>query len=155
MAASLVLFSLLLLHFTQAEELMSIDGAPSPSPQAQPIDCGVACEGRCRLSKRPNLCKRSCGSCCHRCKCVPPGTSGNYEACPCYANLTTTAYAEDLGILYCFLTNWDASESALWHNILSRVWLSAPSLPLEDLKSSTNSRVSNPCNFTTSRTRAT
>ncbi|KAB2051538.1 hypothetical protein ES319_A12G061400v1 [Gossypium barbadense] len=89
MAASLVLFSLLLLHFTQAEELMSIDGAPSPSPQAQPIDCGVACEGRCRLSKRPNLCKRSCGSCCHRCKCVPPGTSGNYEACPCYANLTT------------------------------------------------------------------
>ncbi|GMJ07884.1 hypothetical protein HRI_004457600 [Hibiscus trionum] len=89
-AASLLLFSLLLLHFTQAEQLMhSFDGAPSPSPLAQPIDCGVACEGRCRLSKRQNLCKRSCGSCCARCKCVPPGTAGNHEACPCYANLRT------------------------------------------------------------------
>ena len=55
--------------------------------------------------------------------------------------MQVSAYAEDLGILYCFLTNWDAAESSLWHNILNRVWLSAPSLPLEDLKSSTNSRV--------------
>ncbi|KAK8717610.1 hypothetical protein V6N13_044871 [Hibiscus sabdariffa] len=88
-AVSLLLFSLLLLHFTQAEQLMRFDGAPSPSPLAQPIDCRVACEGRCRLSKRQNLCKRSCGSCCARCRCVPPGTAGNHEACPCYANLTT------------------------------------------------------------------
>ncbi|KAE8685961.1 Gibberellin-regulated protein 3 [Hibiscus syriacus] len=87
--ASLFLFYLLLLHFAQAEEPMSFDGAPSPSPMAQPIDCGVACEGRCRLSKRKNLCKRSCGSCCARCLCVPPGTAGNHQACPCYANLRT------------------------------------------------------------------
>ncbi|OMO57050.1 Gibberellin-regulated protein [Corchorus capsularis] len=36
-AASLVLFSLLLLHLTQAEELMSFSAAPSPSPLPQPI----------------------------------------------------------------------------------------------------------------------
>ncbi|OMO84633.1 Gibberellin regulated protein [Corchorus olitorius] len=88
-ATSLVLFSLLLLHLTQAEELMSFSAAPSPSPLAQPIDCGLACQGRCRLSKRPNLCKRACGSCCAKCKCVPPGTAGNHNACPCYANLLT------------------------------------------------------------------
>ncbi|KAK6288186.1 hypothetical protein POUND7_014365 [Theobroma cacao] len=90
-AASLVVFSLLLLHLTQAEELMSFDGAvaPSPSPQPQTIDCGEACQGRCKLSKRPNLCKRTCGSCCAKCNCVPPGTAGNHEACPCYARLTT------------------------------------------------------------------
>ncbi|XP_059637173.1 gibberellin-regulated protein 1-like [Cornus florida] len=52
-------------------------------------DCGSACAGRCRLSSRPNLCKRACGTCCERCNCVPPGTSGNEDVCPCYANMTT------------------------------------------------------------------
>ncbi|KAJ0989756.1 hypothetical protein J5N97_008112 [Dioscorea zingiberensis] len=53
------------------------------------IDCGAACSGRCRLSSRPNLCMRACGTCCARCNCVPPGTSGNTDQCPCYANMTT------------------------------------------------------------------
>ncbi|CAI9104697.1 OLC1v1003421C1 [Oldenlandia corymbosa var. corymbosa] len=53
------------------------------------LDCGVACAARCQLSSRPRLCKRACGTCCARCKCVPPGTSGNYDVCPCYASLTT------------------------------------------------------------------
>ncbi|CAA6661577.1 unnamed protein product [Spirodela intermedia] len=38
-------------------------------------DCARACAGRCRLSSRPNLCKRACGTCCSRCNCVPPGTA--------------------------------------------------------------------------------
>ncbi|KAJ0743639.1 putative gibberellin regulated protein [Helianthus annuus] len=41
------------------------------------------------LSKRPHLCNRACGTCCGRCNCVPLGTSGNYEACACYAEMTT------------------------------------------------------------------
>ena len=52
-------------------------------------DCDDACDARCQLSSRPHLCKRACGTCCARCDCVPPGTSGNYDACPCYANMTT------------------------------------------------------------------
>ncbi|GJN26052.1 hypothetical protein PR202_gb13950 [Eleusine coracana subsp. coracana] len=52
-------------------------------------DCGSACAARCRLASRQNLCKRACGSCCARCDCVPPGTSGNQDKCPCYANITT------------------------------------------------------------------
>ncbi|GAV88598.1 GASA domain-containing protein [Cephalotus follicularis] len=88
--ASLLLFSLLLLHVTEAQESSSIGGAPIESkPLPQKMDCGVACGDRCKLSKRPNLCKRACGSCCAKCSCVPPGTSGNYNSCPCYANLTT------------------------------------------------------------------
>ncbi|XP_015969834.1 gibberellin-regulated protein 1 [Arachis duranensis] len=55
----------------------------------QQIDCSGACAARCRLSSRPNLCRRSCGTCCQRCNCVPPGTAGNQEVCPCYASLTT------------------------------------------------------------------
>ncbi|KAF5740857.1 gibberellin-regulated protein 1-like [Tripterygium wilfordii] len=58
-------------------------------PQLQEIDCDSACDVRCRLSSRPNLCKRACGTCCARCKCVPPGTYGHYDTCPCYANMTT------------------------------------------------------------------
>ncbi|PKI45669.1 hypothetical protein CRG98_033985 [Punica granatum] len=69
-------------------ELNSVkDNAPSPPPPK--IDCDAACSARCRLSSRPHLCKRACGTCCERCDCVPPGTSGNYDVCPCYANMTT------------------------------------------------------------------
>ncbi|XP_047310702.1 snakin-2 [Impatiens glandulifera] len=53
------------------------------------LDCGSACVVRCQMSSRPNLCTRICGTCCARCNCVPPGTSGNYEFCPCYFNMTT------------------------------------------------------------------
>ncbi|NP_001351693.1 snakin-2-like precursor [Cicer arietinum] len=56
----------------------------------QDIDCGGLCISRCSLHSRPNLCKRACGTCCVRCKCVPPGTSGNREICgACYTDMTT------------------------------------------------------------------
>ncbi|QCD98794.1 gibberellin-regulated protein 11-like [Vigna unguiculata] len=61
----------------------------SPNPSPPTIDCDGECTRRCQLSSRPNLCKRACGTCCQRCNCVPSGTSGHYEECPCYANLTT------------------------------------------------------------------
>ncbi|XP_023535343.1 gibberellin-regulated protein 11-like [Cucurbita pepo subsp. pepo] len=59
------------------------------SPLPGEIDCGEACDARCQLSSRQKICKRACGTCCARCQCVPPGTSGNYDVCPCYANMTT------------------------------------------------------------------
>ncbi|KAH1244252.1 Snakin-2 [Glycine max] len=52
-------------------------------------DCNAACAARCRLASRQRMCHRACGTCCRRCNCVPPGTSGNQEVCPCYASLTT------------------------------------------------------------------
>ncbi|OMO77521.1 Gibberellin regulated protein [Corchorus capsularis] len=56
----------------------------------QEIDCGELCKVRCSLNSRPNRCKRACGTCCVRCKCVPPGTSGNRELCgTCYTGMTT------------------------------------------------------------------
>ncbi|XVE94563.1 hypothetical protein REPUB_Repub02eG0019800 [Reevesia pubescens] len=63
--------------------------AENSPTQDDKIDCGGACDERCKLSSRPNLCKRACGTCCDRCNCVPPGTSGNYDSCPCYRDLTT------------------------------------------------------------------
>ncbi|OAY61531.1 gibberellin-regulated protein 3 [Manihot esculenta] len=54
------------------------------------LDCGGLCKVRCSLHSRPNVCLRACGTCCLRCQCVPPGTSGNREVCgKCYTEMTT------------------------------------------------------------------
>nr|AJP06295.1 GASA2 [Pinus tabuliformis] len=53
------------------------------------IDCNAACERRCAKASRHKMCLRACGTCCARCNCVPPGTSGNEDTCPCYATITT------------------------------------------------------------------
>ncbi|KAL5845290.1 hypothetical protein ACOSQ4_011248 [Xanthoceras sorbifolium] len=88
-ASLLVISSLLVLHIVEAHhQMVSTSAAPNYNPSPN-IDCGDACTARCRESSRPRLCKRACGSCCGQCNCVPPGTAGNYEACPCYASLTT------------------------------------------------------------------
>ncbi|KAJ9674976.1 hypothetical protein PVL29_024092 [Vitis rotundifolia] len=80
-----LLISLLVYQIAEAATTSGDEG----SPPTEKMDCGAACSARCRLSSRPNLCKRACGTCCSRCNCVPPGTSGNQETCPCYANMTT------------------------------------------------------------------
>ncbi|KAK4427182.1 Gibberellin-regulated protein 14 [Sesamum alatum] len=66
--------------------------APAPAPSQNPnhLDCGGLCKHRCSLHSRQNLCMRACGTCCVRCKCVPPGTYGNRDICgECYTNMTT------------------------------------------------------------------
>ncbi|KAL5780687.1 hypothetical protein ACOSQ2_011424 [Xanthoceras sorbifolium] len=83
-----LLLSLLVLHLVEADEMVSTN-AKTTGYGSPKIDCGAACKARCQLSSRPRLCKRACGTCCGRCNCVPPGTAGNYEVCPCYASLTT------------------------------------------------------------------
>ncbi|XP_027332579.1 gibberellin-regulated protein 11-like [Abrus precatorius] len=86
-----ILISLLILHLVESDTkiISTMVESESPSPLPPKIDCDGACNRRCELSSRPNLCNRACGTCCERCNCVPSGTSGNYEECPCYANMTT------------------------------------------------------------------
>ncbi|XP_054813067.1 snakin-2-like [Prosopis cineraria] len=81
------LVSLLLLH--NLAHAHQTEQESITSSLYQQIDCKGGCSARCRLSSRPRLCQRACGTCCRRCNCVPPGTAGNQEMCPCYANLTT------------------------------------------------------------------
>ncbi|KAJ0879446.1 putative gibberellin regulated protein [Helianthus annuus] len=81
-----------MLHFManiRAAEPYQGRNEPTDTSQTTSGYCGKACATRCMLSKRPHLCNRACGTCCGRCNCVPPGTSGNYEACACYAEMTT------------------------------------------------------------------
>ncbi|XP_061355822.1 gibberellin-regulated protein 1-like isoform X2 [Gastrolobium bilobum] len=83
---SSLLASLLLFHLVEAYQPALAQPQGSVLKQ---IDCKGACAARCRLASRQNMCHRACGSCCRRCNCVPPGTAGNQEKCPCYASLTT------------------------------------------------------------------
>ncbi|XP_039170206.1 snakin-2-like [Eucalyptus grandis] len=90
LCTTLLLFSILLIHQAESDYMViQLNTAEEPAPPPPHIDCDGACDARCQLSSRPHLCKRACGTCCARCDCVPPGTSGNYDACPCYANMTT------------------------------------------------------------------
>ncbi|KAG6704848.1 hypothetical protein I3842_07G153100 [Carya illinoinensis] len=84
-----VLIYLLLIHLNEAYQMVNTNVAKDSLPKQ--IDCGAAYTARCQLSSRQRMCKRACGTCCARCNYVPPGTSGNQEVCPCYANMTTHA----------------------------------------------------------------
>ncbi|KAL5557889.1 hypothetical protein UlMin_034100 [Ulmus minor] len=85
-----LLVSVFVLNLVEAKATVNGNAANSDNYAPKPkIDCGAACDARCTLSSRPHLCKRACGTCCQRCSCVPPGTSGNQEVCPCYYNMTT------------------------------------------------------------------
>ncbi|XP_023518636.1 gibberellin-regulated protein 11-like [Cucurbita pepo subsp. pepo] len=86
---SKALFKCVFMTLLVAYMVNSIDAVVVQPPNAQNIDCGGACGSRCKLSSRPNLCNRACGTCCARCSCVPPGAFGNYDARPCYADMTT------------------------------------------------------------------
>ncbi|PHT63990.1 Snakin-2 [Capsicum annuum] len=96
MAISKALLASLFLSLLLLEQVQSIqtdhvasNAISEAAYSYKKIDCGGKCSARCRLSSRPRLCKRACGTCCARCNCVPPGTSGNTHTCPCYANMTT------------------------------------------------------------------
>ncbi|KAL2894834.1 Snakin-2 [Bienertia sinuspersici] len=80
-----ILISFILLQFVQANKMVNGEGYHGVAQS----DCGVACEARCSLASRQKMCLRACGTCCARCKCVPPGTYGNEDVCPCYATMTT------------------------------------------------------------------
>ncbi|XP_006342570.1 gibberellin-regulated protein 1-like [Solanum tuberosum] len=64
------------------------EGANNPT-YIPTSECGTACEARCSLASRHKMCLRACGTCCTRCNCVPPGTSGNQDLCPCYRDMLT------------------------------------------------------------------
>ncbi|GMH03265.1 hypothetical protein Nepgr_005104 [Nepenthes gracilis] len=82
-----VIISLLVLLLVQADETVNASG--SGASLAYKINCGQACRVRCSLASRHKICLRACGTCCARCLCVPPGTSGNQKVCPCYYYMTT------------------------------------------------------------------
>ncbi|XP_040863212.1 gibberellin-regulated protein 13 [Glycine max] len=95
--------AMLLLLECHAEIVSCPREAPSPAPSTspapapngttegslQPQDCGPRCEERCSKTHHKKPCLFFCNKCCAKCLCVPPGTYGNKEVCPCYNNWKT------------------------------------------------------------------
>ncbi|XP_042513062.1 gibberellin-regulated protein 12-like isoform X1 [Macadamia integrifolia] len=55
----------------------------------RPEDCAKACAYRCSATAHKNNCLLFCNMCCKKCLCVPSGTYGHKEECPCYNNWKT------------------------------------------------------------------
>lgn len=49
--------------------------------------CKGKCAVRCSKAGREDRCLTYCGICCTKCNCVPSGTYGNLDECPCYRDL--------------------------------------------------------------------
>ncbi|CAJ1848747.1 unnamed protein product [Sphenostylis stenocarpa] len=52
-------------------------------------DCPKECARRCSQAHGMKACLFFCNLCCEKCLCVPSGTYGNKEECPCYENWKT------------------------------------------------------------------
>ncbi|XP_052197520.1 protein RSI-1-like [Diospyros lotus] len=76
----LVVTVLLLIIFSNA-----VEGYNGLRPQ----DCRPRCSYRCSATSYRKRCMFFCLKCCAKCLCVPPGTYGNKETCPCYNNWKT------------------------------------------------------------------
>ncbi|KAL5743470.1 hypothetical protein ACOSQ2_026586 [Xanthoceras sorbifolium] len=55
----------------------------------RPSDCKPRCTYRCSATSHKKPCMFFCQKCCSKCLCVPPGTYGNKQVCPCYNNWKT------------------------------------------------------------------
>ncbi|MCL7023317.1 hypothetical protein MKW94_027605 [Papaver nudicaule] len=55
----------------------------------QPPECARACKHRCSATSHKKPCLLYCNKCCNKCLCVPRGTYGHKEECPCYNNWKT------------------------------------------------------------------
>ncbi|KAE8099939.1 hypothetical protein FH972_017882 [Carpinus fangiana] len=49
--------------------------------------CDSKCGKRCANAGVKDRCLKYCGICCEKCQCVPSGTYGNKDECPCYRDL--------------------------------------------------------------------
>ncbi|KAH7511172.1 protein GAST1 [Ziziphus jujuba] len=55
----------------------------------RPQECSPRCTARCSATAYKKPCMLFCQKCCAKCLCVPPGTYGNKQVCPCYNNWKT------------------------------------------------------------------
>ncbi|KAK4577845.1 hypothetical protein RGQ29_028109, partial [Quercus rubra] len=53
------------------------------------VKCAPACNFRCSNTQYKKACLTYCNLCCAKCLCVPSGTFGHKEECPCYNNWKT------------------------------------------------------------------
>ncbi|KAJ1406617.1 Gibberellin regulated protein [Sesbania bispinosa] len=83
--AKIVSAFLLMLAMAYVIQVAYAGGEGSLRPQ----DCPGACDYRCSKTQYRKACLTYCNICCAKCLCVPSGTYGHKEECPCYNNWKT------------------------------------------------------------------
>ncbi|XP_074277420.1 gibberellin-regulated protein 6-like [Silene latifolia] len=81
----LFLLALLVFSMLATEVLAGSYGEGSLKPK----ECLPKCRKRCSNTRYHKPCMFFCRYCCKKCLCVPPGTYGNKQVCPCYNNWKT------------------------------------------------------------------
>ncbi|PIN11386.1 hypothetical protein CDL12_16008 [Handroanthus impetiginosus] len=84
MKVPIAVLAAVLLLCTAVIEMAAADQDPPTNVSAF---CKDKCAVRCSKASRQKRCLLYCGICCTKCNCVPPGTYGNKDACPCYRDL--------------------------------------------------------------------
>ncbi|KAF9619602.1 hypothetical protein IFM89_007923 [Coptis chinensis] len=74
----LLLSALLLASLLLISSFLPFANAVSDYP------CDSKCKERCAKAGVMDRCLKYCGVCCQECKCVPSGTYGHKDECPCY-----------------------------------------------------------------------
>ncbi|KAG7623800.1 Gibberellin-regulated protein 5 [Arabidopsis thaliana] len=80
------LFFLTLLFLLSVSNLVQ---AARGGGKLKPQQCNSKCSYRCSATSHKKPCMFFCLKCCKKCLCVPPGTFGNKQTCPCYNNWKT------------------------------------------------------------------
>nr|CAB3459224.1 unnamed protein product [Digitaria exilis] len=68
---------------------MYVQGNNDGKGNLKPSQCAGECRRRCSKTHHKKPCLFFCNKCCAKCLCVPPGTYGSKETCPCYNNWKT------------------------------------------------------------------
>ncbi|CAL4989848.1 unnamed protein product [Urochloa decumbens] len=66
-----------------------VQGNNDGKGKLKPSQCSGECRRRCSKTHHKKPCLFFCNKCCAKCLCVPPGTYGNKDTCPCYNNWKT------------------------------------------------------------------
>ncbi|KAK4278013.1 hypothetical protein QN277_015918 [Acacia crassicarpa] len=78
----ILLALLLLISFSEVAQVYG-------GSNLRPSDCKPKCNYRCSATSHKKPCMFFCQKCCAKCLCVPSGTYGNKQSCPCYNNWKT------------------------------------------------------------------
>ncbi|XP_038697920.1 protein GAST1 [Tripterygium wilfordii] len=101
---SILMLSIVFLLLLLVDNHAAMSEAPTPQPQPNssnlpqhgttqgslnPQECSPRCSTRCSNTAYKKPCLFFCQKCCAKCLCVPAGTYGNKQSCPCYNNWKT------------------------------------------------------------------
>ncbi|KAI3806631.1 hypothetical protein L1987_22542 [Smallanthus sonchifolius] len=94
----MIYIGMMILLFIPSNHAKMTEYSPAPQPQPlsnssmygatpgslKPQECAPRCTNRCSKTAFKKPCMFFCQKCCATCLCVPPGTYGNKQYCPCY-----------------------------------------------------------------------